>query len=141
MSFQHDFEITCPECGMKQKTTVWRSINATVDPELRIALFEGKVNWFVCKKCGHSAEVTFDLLYNDMRREFLVQYYPFHWLEEDERLASFTAAGEWASGMDGEGDGYMFEPAHVVFDMGELVRYVIFRERLFDVSRKAVAGG
>ena len=64
---------------------------------------------------------------HDMQRKFLVWYIPLSYLDEKDALKQFTKAGDMRSGSRPE-----FERIHVVFDMNELLRYVVFRERLYE---------
>jgi hypothetical protein len=51
---------------------VWKSINATVDPGLRVQLLDGRPNWFTCGNCGTQTYVEFSLLYHDMDRKIMI---------------------------------------------------------------------
>jgi len=142
MSINREEEIACPKCGATQNVTIWESIDADPDPEARTALFEARVNRFDCPACDFDALVPLPLLYHDRKRQFVVQFFPFGWLDEPEFVSRFTADGHDRQVAE------MFERAlkakkippgaepvepHVVFEMPELVRYVLFRERVFDV--------
>ena len=142
MSRMSPTEVNCPVCGLAQTVTVWDSLNADLSPEAREELFEGKINFFECSSCDAEGFLAVPLMYHDMNRRFVVQYFPFHALEEDEFLERFARDGtdsvmteaierlpEKARAL--AASDYMKRP-QVVFDMGELVRYVIFRERVFD---------
>lgn len=132
-------EVECPNCGHKQETTIWDSVNVTEDPELRDSLVKAELNMFCCEKCEFKGLVPAALLYHDMARKFCVQYYPPEALEDRGLYGNFTHEGklnmkEVFGGMVAPAlmsqSGYMAEP-HVVFDMAEMQRYVFFRERLF----------
>jgi predicted RNA-binding Zn-ribbon protein involved in translation (DUF1610 family) len=135
MSLQGRIEVECPQCGKKRETEIWRSINATVDPDVKQALLDGRVNVFHCPKCGFEAPIGIDLLYHDMDKQFWVRFYPFEWVVTGDLLKDFNPGGEWRSHFGIEANVYVFRPPHVVFDMGELVRYVVFRDRLFEQSQ------
>jgi hypothetical protein len=146
MSMKHDEEIACPKCAATKTVTLWASIDADPDPEARTALFEAQVNRFDCPSCDFDALVPVPLLYHDRRRQFVVQYFPFGWLDEGEFVARFTADGrdrevaeEFARAVAAKKIPPGAEPVepHVVFDMAELVRYVLFRERVFDAAAAA----
>jgi len=141
MSSHREELIACPKCGKEQTVTIWESIDADPDPEARAALFEAQVNRFDCPACDFDALVPLPLLYHDRKRQFVVQFFPFGWLDEPEFVSRFTADGRDRQVAE------MFERAfkakklppgaepaepHVVFEMTELVRYVLFRERVFD---------
>jgi hypothetical protein len=136
MSLESQADLQCPECGHSQSVTVWRSINADLDPAARSALLSGQINVFHCKRCQHQAQFPVALLYHDMTRQFLVQYYPFDALDDLTFLEEFNQQGESnaPAGMSqmlaARGIDYASR-VHVVFQMTELVRYVVFREHLF----------
>ena len=118
--------------------TIYKSINATQDPEARKALLEGRVNRFVCGKCDHKGYLLVSFLYHDMDRQFLVQYHPFPAVQSDEFLKDFEVSGRprLESGkLAAEIDRKLkyFSEMHIVFDMAEMMRYIIFRERLHEL--------
>lgn len=49
--------IDCPGCGKKQKFTCWRSVNVTLDPDLKQRILDGSLVSFECKACGHKTKV------------------------------------------------------------------------------------
>jgi hypothetical protein len=124
--------------------TIYKSINATADPGARKALLEGKVNSFVCPKCNNKGYLLVSLLYHDMDRKFLIQYHPFPAIKSDEFLSQFELSGRVKldpSKVAVEIDRKLsyFRELHIVFDLAELVRYILFRERLHDLkTRKTV---
>lgn len=152
MSIKHDGEIPCPKCGKAQVVTLWEAIDADPDPEARTALFEARVNRFDCPSCDFDALVPVPLLYHDRRRQFVAQFFPFGWLDEPKFVERFTADGrdrqvleQFERAVKAKKIPPGAEPAepHVVFEMQELVRYVLFRERVFDArdaQTQTVAG-
>jgi hypothetical protein len=141
MSSKREEEVECPKCGRSQTVTLWEVIDAEPDPEARAALLEARVNRFDCPGCDFDALVPVPLLYHDRRRQFLAQYFPFGLLDEAEFVERFTADGRdrqvlarFEQALKAKKIPPGAEPAepHVVFDMAELVRYVLFRERVFD---------
>lgn len=139
MSKRTKTEIECPHCGNKQDTEVWSSLNVTLDPEAKEALFNGKINFFCCQKCRWEGMIPVDLLYHDMRRRFCVQFYPFEWIGNNDfiqdLIQNIPIEGELPPAWPPMTDfpPYM-QHMHIVFDMGELVRYVIFKDRLFELQ-------
>jgi len=124
-------ELACPTCQTEQKCTIWSSVNANTDPELKEQLLNGTLNLFTCAKCGNSAMVNAPLLYHDMQEAFWVQYHPFDWLGEENLLEEFSAEGEIAGDKSLSGRRYIDRPPHLVLGMDELVRYVEFRDLLY----------
>ena len=150
MSIKREEEIACPECGKAQTLTIWESIDAEPDPGAREALFEARVNRFDCPACDFDALVPVPLLYHDRRRQFVVQYFPFGWLDEGAFVERFTSNGRdrqvieaFAQALAAKRIPPGAEPAepNVVLDMAELVRYVLFRERVFDRCAGGEQGG
>jgi len=130
-------EIDCPKCGRKQAETVWDTINVTLNPELKEKLFQGEINRFRCKGCGNEAFVSLPLLYHDMDKKYCVQYYPVDWLEYDQILDNFTREGDLNIPLPVTKTLEYMEKIHVVFEMEELVRYIIFRDKLSEKWEKA----
>ena len=150
MSAKREEEIPCPRCGRAQTITLWSSIDADPDPEARAALLEAQVNRFDCTGCDFDSLVPVPLLHHDRRRQFVVQFFPFGWLDEEEFVDRFTADGRdrqviesFAQAMAAKRLPPGAEPAepHLVFEMTELVRYILFRERVFDHRAGGGAGG
>jgi predicted RNA-binding Zn-ribbon protein involved in translation (DUF1610 family) len=134
MSVRDTVEAKCPACGEESSVTVWRAINATNDPDARELLLAGSVNVFSCPKCRYESLLDIDLLYHDMERKFSVQYYPFERLADDGFLEAFDAEGRLAGPLDLPGNAEYLRRPHIVFELGELVRYIAFRERLHGVA-------
>jgi RNA polymerase subunit RPABC4/transcription elongation factor Spt4 len=123
MSVKESVEAKCPACGEESSTTIWRSMNVTQDPDAKELLLAGTVN---------------------VERKFCVQYYPYERLADDGFLANFTIDAEPAlvvpEGMRVKSEmDYMTHP-HIVFEMGELVRYVAFRDRLHELAGGSASG-
>lgn len=136
MTISREEEIECPRCGYRSTMIVWHTINAQLNPEAKKDLLEGKINLFQCDKCDFSAHLTTALLYHDMEKEFLAQYFPFGRTENSLFLSQFTEYGKFVTEVSLEKDApEHFKNVHYVFSMGELVRYVTFRDRL--AQRKA----
>ena len=125
--------IPCPDCGFEQNVQVWRSVNVTLDGDLRDRLFNGEINFFECQSCGARRFMNAPLMYHDMQRQFTIQYLPEEALDDEEQLRSYCADGSVnTTGLPPkmvETASYMVHP-HIVFDMGEMLRYIVFREKL-----------
>jgi hypothetical protein len=76
VSRQHEEPITCPGCGRRSTFTTWSSLNATLDPDQKPRLLSGELTRFTCPACGHSAEVSYPLLYHDMERQLMLWHVP-----------------------------------------------------------------
>ncbi len=134
MTRASDIEAVCPQCGNRQAALLCDAIGADTEPRLREELLTGRINTFTCEGCGYEGYLDTPLLYFDMNRRFCVQYLPEEALENPESLKSFTKDGKWDVDLDlpvnGIGD-FLREP-HVVFDLDEMRRYIVFRELLHD---------
>ena len=142
MSKHQILEIPCPECRTKVETTVWSSLNVQLDPDAKEDLLNGKLNFFQCTRCDFKAPVVANFMYHDMDGGYSVQFYPFEALEDDTFFDLFTPdglvdiqqAGLPADSPISELARSFMENCHIVFSMDELVRYVIFRDRLTEAK-------
>ena len=64
--------LQCPDCGRSQAFTVWSTVNATHDPELRDRCLEGELFLFRCEQCDATARVEYPLLYHDAERAVMI---------------------------------------------------------------------
>jgi len=92
MSLKQSIQFTCPKCGLKQPFTIWQSLNASVDPEARTKLIDGKLLEFVCGRCAESVIVNYPLLYHDSERHFMI------WLTSEEDPDSLPSAKSFPFG-------------------------------------------
>jgi hypothetical protein len=130
MSAHQKIELKCPRCDNKSETSVWVSINVTIDPDAKEALLNGKINVFRCGHCNFEEPLNTDLLYHDMQNRFCVQFYHFNIIKEKQFLDMFNEDAEQQLDMpEVPFDNYM-KHIHIVFSMAELVRYVLFRDNL-----------
>ena len=132
--------IPCPDCGCEQEVQVWRSVNVTLDGNLRDRLFNGEINRFECQSCGVREFMNVPLMYHDMKRRFAIQYLPEQVIDDDEQLSSYSADGSVNTAHFPpkmvDAASYILRP-HIVFNMGEMLRYIVFREKLADREKPA----
>jgi hypothetical protein len=128
MSMANTIKLSCPKCKNTQEVVVWESLNVSLDPELRNKLVCGEINIFRCESCNSKVLINSPLLYHDMKREYCVQYFPPKKIEDFEFYDGFTIDGK-LSGLPT--DNYLVAP-HIVFDFNEMIRYIQFRDKLFD---------
>jgi hypothetical protein len=138
MSSHSLLEVECPSCRAKQDIVIWKSINVTRDPEMREELFTGKINYFTCGSCDFEGFISAPLVYDDMEKKICVNYVPVEYLDDEEYLKeSFTEEGKIRLNLTADtahiADTDYFRDAHIVFSMAELIRYVLFRDRLGQV--------
>ncbi len=138
MSSHSLLEVECPSCGKKREIVIWQMVDVTREPERREEIFTGKINYFTCDGCDFEGFITAPLVYLDMEKEFCVQYVPVEFFEDTGYLKeSFTPDGGVRTGLPANTaespELSCMQGAHIVFSMAELIRYVLFRERLGQV--------
>lgn len=69
-------DIVCPKCNETTPADLYISINATNEPKLREAALNEQLFRWQCRSCGHTARLTYPVLYNDMKRRFMVYLIP-----------------------------------------------------------------
>lgn len=136
MSEKSTFDIGCPKCGQKAKTEMWFSLNAQLNPEAKKKLLEGQINLFHCDNCGFETVVHSILIYHDMRNRFVVYYIPFRIVEEHFDMFTEDAEINLHLPEDIMNGAEYFKKIHYVFSIDELVRYVIFRDKLAQSNAK-----
>jgi len=146
MTLERNESIECPSCHQSQGMVLWDSLNVTVTPSGKKELLEGRLNVFHCEKCGHQEAVDIPFVYHDMDLKFWISYFPvdslkdydFYLLFEGNGQQKLPAAQSEIIDILGEGSAYM-NMQHIVFDMDEVLRYVIFREVLAHQQSGAAA--
>ncbi len=76
MSVHNEVDVDCAQCGKEFKGTVWTSINARQDPELKEMLLGGEINILFCPECSHTFYYEHFLLYLDPRLNLAAYVYP-----------------------------------------------------------------
>ena len=148
MTKAEEKELPCPACAATGTTTIWSSLNVTLNPEAKEDLFRGDFNLFRCASCGFEGLLPVPFLYNDMDNRFMVQFYPAEALEDDSFYQMFTPDGKLDLGVGSASEASPFSQLlpmfmgdfHVVFSMEELVRYVTFRDRLSESKKEGDNG-
>jgi hypothetical protein len=132
MTITRIVEVSCPSCGSTGEATVCNSINAQLNPELKKQLLEGKVNLFHCEKCGGEYLMAVDLLYHDTEKGYCVQHFHFKNLQDKRFFRMFSDTGRLTLFPKSKEESLPkdFQNVHFVFSMDELVRCIIFRDRL-----------
>ncbi len=133
--------VTCPQCNKEQNVIIHSTLNVTLDPGLREDLFNGRINIFECSSCGYHAMIGTPLLYHDMEHNFAIQYYPEESLDEEDFFKQFdhdlTRNDDMGLPSTEKMPRYLLFP-HIVFDMQEMMRYIVFRERLLKKDQTGV---
>lgn len=74
MSHFETYDIACEECGSENEYKEYKSVNATLDPELREAIMDDSIFRYECHSCHHVTYYHHPLLYHDMEHRFMIQY-------------------------------------------------------------------
>lgn len=137
MSVKNQEKVQCSKCGNEQETTIWSSLNVSFDLEEKSKLFDGKINKFICESCGSEAFIPVPFLYHDMQRKFCVQFFPPESLKKHNFFDQFTLNGKMKIKEDlgFEVPEYMTD-IQIAFDINELIKYVLFRELLYEKKVK-----
>ena len=69
-------EVACPQCSEVSNEHLYISINATNDQQFREDLLSEKLLRWKCENCGYEGRFTYPLLYNDMKRRFMIYLIP-----------------------------------------------------------------
>lgn len=69
-------EIKCPKCGQLHTVTVWNSISAKEEPDLKQDILQRKVNIFTCGDCGQMALMPSHLFYSDADKKLMIYFAP-----------------------------------------------------------------
>jgi len=64
--------VTCPKCNHQQKFVIWKSMNVTLDPELKAKFIDGTLTTFTCEACGAETGVNYGMLYHDMKHAIMI---------------------------------------------------------------------
>lgn len=69
-------KVSCPKCNHDNDVKIYKTVNATTDPQFRETLLAGSLFGFRCENCGYEATLRYASLYNDMKNRFMVYYIP-----------------------------------------------------------------
>ena len=136
MTIKEEQIMGCPACGHKQTAEFYQAINVKLNPELKEQFFKGELNMFVCEECGKRAVVDLVFLYHDMDKRFCVQYCPYELVvQQSEKLSEMYSIDGRLNVPENiqlpEAAQYMYEP-HIVLSLDEMIRYVQFRDALYE---------
>lgn len=69
-------KVSCPKCNHDNEVKIFKTVNATTDPQFRETLLAGNLFSFCCESCGYEATLRYPMLYNDMKNRFMVYFIP-----------------------------------------------------------------
>ena len=88
MSMPREETVKCPKCGEENTFTCWQSINTEMDFAIP-DIISGKLFEVTCKKCGHTAQVHYPMLFNDMIHGVMINYVMPEAVEEAVRVVDY----------------------------------------------------
>ena len=74
MSCEREISFTCPKCGKDHPFVIWKSINTTLDPEMKAKVKDRSAFLFECPSCGEKTYVDYGLLYHQMEDRIMIDY-------------------------------------------------------------------
>lgn len=126
--------VACPNCGKKRRIQLWSVMCSTDSGKIDKLEIQRDINVFHCGKCYFSSFLEEPFLYVDLTLRFSV-YFPTRALfDQGDRPAAVSKDGiihvppSLFKGSSRAIPAYIRYP-HLVFSLGELYRYVDFRER------------
>lgn len=126
MSQTNIYPISCPKCGAGGDATLFDSINATENPELRDQLLANDINTVRCGSCQFTYRVDKPLLYNDPGHKVMIYLIP---TPDDDQLEGErlfrTHMAQMTSAMPADMD---LPQVHLVFSRTELVERIFLLE-------------
>lgn len=76
MSLSELKTVNCPSCAGHNKVVLYQSINPSEDGTLRRDVLNDKLFTYTCMHCGYQARLTYPVLYNDVKRRFMIYFIP-----------------------------------------------------------------
>ena len=129
-------QMECPRCHHTQEVEYWRSLNVTVDPDRKEKLLSGEINVFLCEQCSYRSFLAAHFLYTDMEKKFSVLLVNWQLVKDEEYLRNTFTADARIKTPEGEVPVFQslqldyFKSPHIVFRMGDLISYILFRDKL-----------
>ncbi|MCH3962379.1 MAG: CpXC domain-containing protein [Solobacterium sp.] len=72
MSASHDLQYKCPYCGQEFTITVYDTVTASKDPDLRDRVLSGDIFQHTCDHCHKEFMIQNPLLYSDKEHKFVL---------------------------------------------------------------------
>ena len=130
-------DVACYACQTSVSIYVWHVLDVAEYPDLKRQLLADTVNVVPCPTCSRRCRCDIPLRYDDPVIGFAVQFIPDRYRTDPDFLQLCTDAGTLPAGDPRPTDviGAEREP-HVVFSMDEMIRYVVFRDRITAFARR-----
>lgn len=78
--------VKCPKCEAMHPVTVWTTIDAKQDPDLKQDILSRKINIFSCPDCGQMALMPSPLFYKDEDKKLILYFSPATTHQDRQRL-------------------------------------------------------
>lgn len=66
--------VACPKCGFKQTRTLYKSVNAQTDSDVKDLIMNRDLFTFVCDDCDYKAMLDYDFLYHDPEEKVMIYF-------------------------------------------------------------------
>lgn len=76
MSLEQQISYSCPHCNSKQSLQFYKSVNVTLQPELKSKVLSGQLNSQTCNHCHKEINIMSGFLYHDMEQRLLLTFNP-----------------------------------------------------------------
>lgn len=93
MSIINKTMAACSKCGARHEINIYRSINVSLDPELKAKVKDGSVFVWRCPDCGEVNLVKYECLYHDPERKLMIWLIPGGELPETEMKSILNHSG------------------------------------------------
>jgi S-methylmethionine-dependent homocysteine/selenocysteine methylase len=109
-------------CGNDVEIVVYDSVNVTLDPKLKEAVVNRKINSFKCSKCGLKAEISYKFLYHDMDNKKMIWCYPKYEKDNAENIKKMLI--ETAKNVAEAAGVKKYQEPNLVFGYDELLKLI-----------------
>ena len=130
-------DVTCMACDVTISLWAWHVLDVTQYPDLKRQLLADAVNAVPCTRCGRMCRCEIPVRYEDRTLGFSVQYVPAshrrdpHFLRLCDEVGALRTDASTSSTLN-----TALGATRVVFAMDELIRYVVFRDRISAHARR-----
>lgn len=125
MSQERTETIKCPKCGAEGSFSVWDSINAELNPELKEKILNEELFVWACPSCGAKIFIPAGTIYHDMKGKTMI-FFDFN--DDETEKESEIEVPEMFSNLGG----YQFRIVHNLMDMKEKI--LILDDGLNDIA-------
>lgn len=74
MSMHEMIDVTCPVCNKNSNFRIWKSINTTLNPEMKEKVMNREAFTFTCPNCGEMTNVVYGTLYHQMEDHIMIHF-------------------------------------------------------------------